>query len=107
SSCKPADDSNRQQLQCDGMAATEENLPAHIVLLQQAWAFQEAGDLGRADAVYLEVLRALPEEPHALNQLGYLRLRQGRLPEAIELMRRSIEVMPDQWQFYLNLGIAL
>jgi predicted TPR repeat methyltransferase len=69
--------------------------------------FQRASNFETAEAIYLEVLRLIPEEPNALHYLGVLRHQQGRHDEAIELIRRAAARLPGDSGPWLNLGNVL
>jgi len=61
---------------------------------QQAMELQRAGRLNDAEALYLQFLRDQPDHADALHEFGILRMRQGRANEAIELVRRSLQLAP-------------
>ncbi len=66
-----------------------------------------AGRLVEAERAYREVLVAEPDHAGALQYLGALCLRLGRVDEAIELIQRSIQLKPDDADAHGNLGNAL
>jgi len=53
------------------------------------------GDLDRAGEHFLRILDRWPDEPTALANLGNIRLREGRLPEARAIYRRFLRHHPD------------
>jgi len=61
---------------------------------QQAMDLQRAGRLDDAEAIYQQLLRDQPNHIDALHELGVLRMRQGRVPEAVELVQRSLRLAP-------------
>jgi arylsulfatase A-like enzyme/Flp pilus assembly protein TadD len=52
----------------------------------------------RADQVLARALDLEPKNPRILQAIGYLRLKQNRLPEAAEYFRKTLEVAPDTTQ---------
>ena len=66
-----------------------------------------AGDLPAAESTLNALLQSDPNSPLPLHLLGLVRHKQGRPAEATELMRRSIELLPDHADFHNNLGEAL
>ncbi|HXQ40108.1 MAG TPA: hypothetical protein VN821_02500, partial [Candidatus Udaeobacter sp.] len=62
--------------------------------LQRAIVAHRKGDLGTAERLYLDVLRAVPTEFNALQLLGVIRAQQRRLEEAEGLIRRSVQANP-------------
>jgi len=62
------------------------------------------GDLEGAKAAYEEALEADPDNPAALNNLGFLLAQTGKVDEAAALYRRAIEVDPGSSMAKVNLG---
>lgn len=75
--------------------------------LEHAQVLQRTENIAAAELVYLEILAQVPDEPNALNFLGILRHQQGRVDEAIGLLRRVIELAPDNVGPVVNLGNVL
>jgi predicted TPR repeat methyltransferase len=68
---------------------------------------QRSGKLAEAEAVYLEILALVPDEPNALHFLGVLRHQQNRNDEALDLIRRAGERLPGDGGPWVNLGNVL
>lgn len=66
----------------------------------------EAGRLQEAEAVYREILRAVPDQPNALHLLGVLATQAGRQQLAIEQISRAIEQVPEAPEFHDSLAAA-
>ncbi|MFH1985897.1 MAG: tetratricopeptide repeat protein [Pseudomonadota bacterium] len=67
-------------------------------------------DLGRgeaAEALYLDLIRAVPGHADALYNLGNLRLRCGDARGAVHWYRRAVAAAPEKQEPRLNLGMAL
>jgi len=69
-------------------------------LLEEAFQHFRRNDLAAAEAILL----GMPDQPSALHLLGVLRVRQQRLPEAAELIARSVAIQPREAQSQFNLG---
>jgi Flp pilus assembly protein TadD len=54
-----------------------------------------------------QALRAAPEHAEALHALGLLRVRQQRLPEAVDLFRRAAKARPDVPRLAYVYAVAL
>ena len=54
----------------------------------------QQGDLMRGAAHFLRILNLQPDEPTALANLGNIRLREGRLPEARAIFQRFLRCNP-------------
>lgn len=69
-----------------------------------------AGDrrlLDKAEPALLYILQRKPDHAKALYNLGFVRAEQKRLPEALELFRKSIEADPQAAPPRINLGRTL
>ena len=64
-------------------------------------------DVARAEALYREALQRDPAYCDAMDNLGLLLRRQGRVDEAIEWYRRSLAVQPRNRVARINLATAL
>jgi tetratricopeptide (TPR) repeat protein len=69
-------------------------------LIDEAFEHFRRNDLVAAEAI----LARMPNQPSALHLLGVLRVRQHRLPEAAELLARSVAIQPQEAQAHFNLG---
>jgi predicted O-linked N-acetylglucosamine transferase (SPINDLY family) len=74
--------------------------------LADALALHRAGDWQRAEALYRQILEANPSQPDALHFLGLIAHQTGRHEAAVDLMRRSIALVPHKEGFHVNLGMA-
>ena len=84
------------------MSATE---PASIY--EEARALQQAGDLARAAALYMQVLASEPEHFRALNNLAVCRTEAGEIDAAEALYRRALAVAPEAAPVLHNLARLL
>jgi predicted TPR repeat methyltransferase len=62
------------------------------------------GRLQEAEAVYLQLLAAQPDNADALHYLGVLRMGQRRREEAIELVTKSLKLAPRNAHAWNSLG---
>ncbi|MGQ9838671.1 MAG: O-linked N-acetylglucosamine transferase, SPINDLY family protein [Cyanobacteriota bacterium] len=74
--------------------------------LLQGIQAQKAGELQRAEAIYLEVLAQFPEQPDALHLLGTVAQALSELELAASLIRSAIEQNPHVALYHHNLGIV-
>ena len=79
--------------------------------LEEAVSFaillQQNEQLAQAHEVFRRVLETAPDHPRALHYAGVLAHQQGRNGEALVLIERSLALVPDQADWYSNLGIVL
>lgn len=72
-----------------------------------ATAQNAAGDFKAAEVSLRGILRREPNNATALNNLGYYMVERGeRLPEAVELIKRAVEIQPLNASFLDSLGWA-
>ncbi|MGH7246846.1 MAG: tetratricopeptide repeat protein, partial [Pseudomonadota bacterium] len=76
------------------------------VLIQLAQLYDEAGDTGRAMALYERVVTADPTEVAAAVNLGTLRMQQGHAAEAMRLWREALARNPALTGARVNLAVA-
>ncbi len=67
--------------------------------------YQAQGEQKKAEAAYRKAVAIQPHRMY-LDELGSLYLQMGRTEEAIRIFRRSIEIAPDGFIGYRNLGVA-
>ena len=60
--------------------------------------------LDGAEALYLRILEAAPDQPDALHYLGMIRFQRGKPEEAMRLILQAIERAPDCPDCYNNIG---
>ncbi len=63
-----------------------------------------AGRLDEAEALLKQILAAKPTEPTAIHLLGIIAHQRGQLTQAIEHVKRAIELAPQTALFQANLG---
>jgi protein O-GlcNAc transferase len=81
--------------------------PSAAQLLREALEHHRAGRLAEAEAIYRCVLADDPNQPDALQLLGYLAHQCGKHEAAVELISRAIRMRPGEAPYHNNLGMAL
>ncbi len=75
--------------------------------LAEAGNRHDRGDLAGAEQFYLKVRQADPRIFEANHGLSLVRFRQGRIPEALELIGQALAIMPDNPEALCNRGNIL
>jgi Flp pilus assembly protein TadD len=75
-------------------------------LFAEAVRQHQAGDLGKAEALYRALLPQRPGHADLLHLLGVVVSQSGRPAEGAALMRQAIALNPTAPDYYLNLGNA-
>jgi tetratricopeptide (TPR) repeat protein len=76
-------------------------------MLEQAYDRQRRGNLAAAEALYENVLASDPERIEALNNLGAIAIHAGRIDRGVQLVRRALQLNPQNADAQCNLGYAL
>lgn len=76
-------------------------------LFRQARAAQQAGQLERARAMYVELLGQDFTHAEALSSLGVIHAQSGQVEQAIDHFRRALVLQPQAGHLHNNLGYAL
>ena len=74
--------------------------------MRLAVAHHQAGRLAEAEAIYRQVLAAVPGHADALHLLGVANLQRGRHEAAVDHIGRAITLNPGQAAYPGNLGLA-
>ncbi len=78
-----------------------------IAKLTLATAQQMSGNFQAAEQTLREILKQMPDNPIALNNLGYFLLeRDERINEALELIQKAVDISPTNSSFLDSLGWA-
>lgn len=81
-------------------------MPTILEALELADAAQRQGDRARAEFIYAQILRAVPNEPRALNALGVLAYEAGKLDAADGYLSQAIAAFPGDPSFHNNLNLV-
>ncbi len=75
-------------------------------LLSLAWQHHQAGALAQAEELYRQIVAADPTHADAWHRLGVAVYQQGRHAEAIPLITRAVELVPNDASIHNHLGAA-
>ncbi len=73
----------------------------------QALLFHQQGQLGQAQALYLEILNAQPNFADALHLLGVIEFQIKNYQKALEFIGKAIDLNQNNAVFYYNRGLVL
>jgi len=88
-------------------ASCSKHAPNKDELLSRANDAYAAGKYSEAEKEYREVLRIASTDPVALRQLGIIYHDQGEFLQALPLLKRSAELLPNDMELQLDLGLTL
>jgi len=75
--------------------------------LVQAMELNQNGDPAGAERIYEGILRRDPNNVDALRLMGVLYAKAEKYNDAEAYFRRAVEIAPDYWTAWINLGSAL
>jgi len=74
-------------------------------LREQAEEYFEAGELKRAENLYLRILNRDPEDAALYNRLGLIYLQDKNFRDAAAALKQALKLEPENDTFYNNLGL--
>lgn len=102
-----ADKRRREKITKGSGKAKKWASPASDQALAQAMQHHNAGRLAEAEAIYRQVLQAIPNHPVALHYLGLLAFQSGHRDDALTLITQALDVWPEYAEAHYNLGNML
>jgi tetratricopeptide (TPR) repeat protein len=69
-----------------------------------ALAYQGAGELALAEAAWRAVLKQTPDDPEALSALGSTLADMQKFDEAVTVLKRAVDLKPDNKTYHRQLG---
>ena len=73
-------------------------------MLEEILELHRQGRLDDAESRYRELLSFNPDDPETLHLLAILRRQRNDIVEAVQLVRRAIELNPERANYYVTLG---
>lgn len=88
--------------------------PANVTLAQSvdsgvrdAQAKRAAGDYPGAIKVLSQLMLVSADDARVVAEYGKVLVQQGRINEALDFLRRAVQLQPNDWTYYSALGVAL
>ena len=81
--------------------------PKERMMIQEALALHQSGQLDAAETQYRKLLNHLPSNTMLLTNLGTIALQKGNSEDSIKIIKRSVQINPNQPYALYNLGNAL
>jgi protein O-GlcNAc transferase len=76
-------------------------------LIERALALHQLGKLSKAERLYAQILKRMPDHFDVQHMLGVLRYQQGRSAQALALIGRALKTNPDAVNALSNYGLVL
>jgi Flp pilus assembly protein TadD len=74
--------------------------------VQSAQALRGKGDYAGATQILSQLMLVAPDNPRIVGEYGKNLIQQGRSKEALDFLKRAVQLQPSDWTIYSALGIA-
>ncbi len=74
--------------------------------VHQAQVLRTTGDLEGATRILSQLMLGAPDDPRVVGEYGKLLVQEGHSGDAVQFLRRAIELQPSDWTLYSALGVA-
>ncbi len=74
--------------------------------VRQAQLLRTSGDLDGATRILSQLMLAAPDDPRVVGEYGKLLVQEKASADAVQFLRRAIELQPNDWTLYSALGVA-
>ena len=79
---------------------------AQMAKIEKAIALAQAGDLAGAETILEALNKSDADQPEVNHQLGMIHARTGRTDTGLVLLRRAVELRPEESLYWNNLAAA-
>ncbi|MBA5638567.1 tetratricopeptide repeat protein [Duganella sp. LX20W] len=87
-------------------AGFQPGVPLHLQV-QRALGLHQQGQLDAAESLYTAILARHAKQTECLHYLGVIKYQQGRHQEAVDLIKKAINLDKNNPEAHSNLGLAL
>ncbi|HEV2651025.1 MAG TPA: tetratricopeptide repeat protein [Rhizomicrobium sp.] len=74
--------------------------------LSQAQALRTSGDFESATRIMAQLMLAQPDDARIVGEYGKLLAQENRSTDAVNFLRRAVELQPSDWTYYSALGVS-
>jgi Flp pilus assembly protein TadD len=74
--------------------------------LSQAQALRTSGDFDGATRIMAQLMLAQPDDARIVGEYGKLLAQENRSTDAVNFLRRAVELQPSDWTYYSALGVS-
>src|ERR1700743_666825 len=76
------------------------------VQIRAAQASRTQGDYDGATRILSQLMMVAPDNSRIVGEYGKTLVQQGRAKEALDFLKRAVELAPGDWSFYSATGVA-
>ncbi len=82
--------------------------PEYVKALNNlAMLYQSTGYTNKAKTYYISAIKSSPNDPEILNNFGYTLYRNHEYQDALNLLYKALEIIPEFHDAFLNIGLVL
>jgi len=82
-------------------------LPADVnAAVRQAQLLRAKGDLDGATRILSQLMLTAPDDARVVGEYGKLLVQETRSADAVQFLRRAIQLQPNDWSLYSAMGVA-
>jgi Flp pilus assembly protein TadD len=74
--------------------------------VRQAQLLRTSGDLEGATRILSQLMLGAPDDPRVIGEYGKLLVQENHSGDAVQFLRRAIELQPSDWTLYSAMGVA-
>jgi len=74
--------------------------------LAQAQILRNKGDFAGATRIMAQLMLAQPDDARVVGEYGKLLAQESRSADAVNFLRRAVELQPSDWTYYSALGVS-
>jgi Flp pilus assembly protein TadD len=74
--------------------------------IRSAQALREKGDFAGATKILSQLMLVEPDDARVVGEYGKNLVEQGRSKEALDFLKRAVQLRPGDWTFFSALGVA-
>ena len=89
-----------------GNDATASAAPTLEDNIRAAQLLRTKGDYAGAVRTLSQLMLVAPDDPRIVGEYGKVLVQQGRAPEALNFLKRAVELQANDWTLYSALGVA-
>jgi Flp pilus assembly protein TadD len=74
--------------------------------VRNAQAARASGDYAGATRILSQLMLVTPDNPRVVSEYGKTLVQQGRSKEALDFLKRAVQLSPGDWSVYSAMGVA-
>jgi Flp pilus assembly protein TadD len=74
--------------------------------IRQAQALRSSGDFAGATKMLSQLMLVAPDDPRVVGEYGKVLVQEGRSRDALDFLKRGVQLAPGDWTLYSATGVA-